>query len=149
MPRVILRGRSLGSEQDGFTLIELLVVVLIIGILAAIALPAFLGQRQKSHDATAKSAVRQAHTAGEAYATSNQASYTGMTADSLKEIEPTLNDARSFSVSSVSDTGYKVTVASAAANRTFSITKSSTGVSRTCTPAGGGCRTVAAGVNGW
>jgi type IV pilus assembly protein PilA len=53
-----LRARHRRSEDHGFTLIELLVVILIIGILAAIAIPVFLNQRQKGYDAAAKSDLR-------------------------------------------------------------------------------------------
>ena len=65
-----LRARM--QSEKGFTLIELLVVILIIGILAAIALPAFLNQREKAQDSTAKSDVRTAQTAMETFYTDNQ-----------------------------------------------------------------------------
>ena len=51
------------QNEKGFTLIELLVVILIIGILAAIALPAFLNQRGKAQDTEAKSEARTMQTA--------------------------------------------------------------------------------------
>ena len=64
--------RSRAQDEKGFTLIELLVVILIIGILAAIALPAFLGQRARAQDTEAKTGVRQGQTAMETFYTDNQ-----------------------------------------------------------------------------
>jgi type IV pilus assembly protein PilA len=59
------------ENESGFTLIELLVVIIIIGILAAIAIPVFLQQRNKGYDAAAKSDLRNGATAQESYLTDN------------------------------------------------------------------------------
>src|SRR5690242_7666928 len=84
-----LRRRA--EDEKGFTLIELLVVILIIGILAAIAIPAFLNQKGKAYDSNAKSDARTAQTAEETYFTDNSA-YTSTVTD-LTAIEPTLSQA--------------------------------------------------------
>jgi type IV pilus assembly protein PilA len=132
--------RTRAQDEKGFTLIELLVVILIIGILAAIALPAFLNQRAKAQDTEAKSNVRTAQTAMETYFTDNQ-DYSGATVAKLVAIEPALGNAPTLALSSLSATGYTVTVTSKnSAGTKFSITNSGGSVTRSCDkPNTGGC----------
>ena len=66
------------ENEKGFTLIELLVVILIIGVLAAIAIPAFLNQRQGAWESQVKSDIANAVIAAESYAVSNNGSYAGL-----------------------------------------------------------------------
>ncbi len=78
---MLARIRKAQEEREGgFTLIELLVVIIIIGILAAIAIPVFLSQRKKGWDAQAKSDLRNAATAEETYLT-DKGNYTNVEAD--------------------------------------------------------------------
>ena len=144
-----LRNRA--QDEKGFTLIELLVVILIIGILAAIALPAFLGQRSRAQDTEGKSAVRQAQTAIETYYTDTQNYDTNKAG--LEDIEASLKSGAGASltvtpkdvVGTTGSQGYTLVVTSKSGN-TFTIAKSGASgtageVTRSCTRtnAKGGC----------
>jgi type IV pilus assembly protein PilA len=123
--------------EQGFTLIEILVVLLIIIILAGIAIPLFINQRGKAHDAQAKSAVRTAIGAIEVYHQDHN-TYAGADAAALVAIEPALNEARGLDVNG-DDAGFTITVESKSGGP-FSVERSNGTTTRNCGAAGqGGC----------
>jgi type IV pilus assembly protein PilA len=148
------RLHRLPVDEGGFTLIELLVVILIIGILAAIAIPSFLSQKGKATDASAKELARTAQTTAETYATDHGGNYSGMTISELQAYEKTIVSCPSTSnaclktvtVAGAGSEEYTVT-AEATDGHTFSVKREANGsTKRECTPAnvtgaeGGGCQ---------
>jgi type IV pilus assembly protein PilA len=131
-------------QQNGFSLIELLVVMLIIGVLAAIALPAFLGQKGKSEDAEAKSNARNLVSLVDACNTGKEDYRQCSDLAGLGDVGIPYGSApgEAAVIASTRDS-YTITAVSKAttggANNTFSISRDTNGVVRRSCSGGGGC----------
>ncbi len=126
------------EEEKGFTLIELLVVILIIGVLAAMAIPSFLNQRSKANDASAKELARTAQTTMETYGNDHNGSWAGVAAPSdLSAIEKTINTSSTngqayLNTATGSGSGYTVVTTAAVTGDRYTIVNNNGTISHSC-----------------
>jgi type IV pilus assembly protein PilA len=150
--RAKVGARINGDNESGFTLIELLVVMLILGILAAIALPAFFNQKDKAGDAKAKEYAHSAQVALETYATDHNGSYASADVAALKKIEPTLASAKfkEDKIAKATADEYEIILVNPSkTTQTFSVVNTKGTLTFPCTEKGvGGCPEVA-GAGNW
>ena len=161
-----MSGLSTRGAQDegGFTLIELLVVILIIGILAAIAIPALLSQKGKAYDSSAKTLAQTAQTAAETYATENEGFYGFTLPAQLQAIEPSINykntneaeltTAKGIEANAAGKyEGYEVVATAESTGDTFTVKRKATGaVEHLCASTTGtktGCNGHTAAASSW
>jgi type IV pilus assembly protein PilA len=144
---MLSRTRQQIQRNEGFTLIELLVVILIIGILAAIAIPAFLSQTSKANDSAAKTQIGTLQTTMQAYAIEHSGSYVGATLTELQKIEPVLKDtttATAAVVGTPTAEGFEVSSTAKGTSNVYKLKNEKGAISRSCTTSGtgnsgGGC----------